>query len=160
MPTIARHCLRGQGSGWLMDTRMLAFILLLSHSEYTLLTCVAIAWQLGCGGAAVHTSGGQAESSTRVPWAQTEPGWQFRCVVARGVLILIRSKTDTATPCIDVLFPNRPFILTLPWWGFHVHEFQCNYISITLHVNNLKGKKEKENAITAAFLPEDAFCSF
>lgn len=50
-----------------MDTRMLAFILLLSQSEYTLLTRVAIAWQLGCGGAAVHTSGGQAESSTRVP---------------------------------------------------------------------------------------------
>lgn len=159
MPTIARHCLHGQGSGWLMDTRMLAFILLLSQFECTLLTCVAIAWQLGCGGAAVHTSGGQAESSTRVPRAQAEPGWQFRCVVARGVLVLFRSKTETATPCI-VLFPNRPFILTLPWWGFHVHEFQCNYISITLHVNNLKGKKEKENAIAAAFLPEDAFCSF
>lgn len=77
------------------------------------------------------------------PWAQAEPGWQFRCAWPlvswyssgwRHILLL---------HCINVLFPNRPFILTLPWWGFHVHEFQCNYISITLHVNNLKGKKKK-----------------
>lgn len=57
-----------------MDTRMLAFILLLSQPEYTLLTRVATAWQLGCAAAAVHTSGVQAESSARVPGAQAEPG--------------------------------------------------------------------------------------
>lgn len=57
-----------------MDTRMLAFILLLSQPECTLLTRVTTAWQLGCGAAAVHTSGVQAESSARVPQAQTEPG--------------------------------------------------------------------------------------
>lgn len=40
------------------------------------------------------------------------------------------------------MFLHRPFILTLPCWDFRLHEFPCNYISVTLHVNKLKEKKE------------------
>lgn len=43
--------------------------------------------------------------------------------------------------CSNILFPHRAFILTLPCWDFRLHEFPCNYISVTLHVNKLKGKK-------------------
>lgn len=78
-----------------MATRMLAFILLPSQSGYTLLTRVAAAWQLGCGGAAALTSGVQAESSARVPEHRLSQG--DSSALARGVLILCRSKTDTAT---------------------------------------------------------------
>lgn len=60
----------------------LAFLLLLSQPESTLLTRVATAWQLGCGGAAVHTSGVQGDSTDwgRVtvplccgPWCRDTP---------------------------------------------------------------------------------------
>lgn len=48
MPTIGRHCFCSRRSGWLMDRRMLSFILLFSQSEYILLTHLAIAWQPWC----------------------------------------------------------------------------------------------------------------
>lgn len=159
MPTIGRHCFCSGRSGWLMDGRMLALILLFSQSEYVLLTRLAIACQTRCCGASVYTSGLQADSAVRVLSAKTlseGDSW-----VALWLMVSPCSSDRRQIPLlrrINILFPNTPFILTSPWWDFHVHEFQCNYISITLHVNKLKGKKEKENAIATAFIPEDAFC--
>lgn len=68
---------------------------------------------------------------------------------------------------INILFPNRPFILASLRWDFHVHEFQCNYISITLHVNKLEGEKQRRKMPSLQFLDQETlsvsswpFCCF
>lgn len=143
-----------------MDRRMLSFILLFSQSEYILLTRLAIACQTCRGGASVYTSGLQAESSVRALSAKT--GSEGGSSVALWLMVSWYSSDQRQILLlhgINILFPNRPFILTSPWWDFHVHEFQCNYITVTPHVNKLKEKKGKENAVTTAFIPEDVSVS-
>lgn len=150
MPTIGRHCSCSGGAGWLMGRRLLSFIPLFSQPGYILLTGLAVARQTGRCGASVYTSGWQQIVVLGSSGQRLERGWRFGRLVADGVSIVVTSETHTATPLH--LFPDRPFILILPWWDFHVHEFQCNDISIALHVNKLKGKKKKIKKMPSAQL--------
>jgi len=99
-----------------MDRGMLPFVLLLSRSEYVLWACLAVAWQTRRCAAAVYTSGLQADSSVLTLPAKTRsegdsevalwlmaPGYSAD---RRQILLLC---------CINILLPNRPFILALPW---------------------------------------------
>lgn len=81
-----------------MATRMLAFLLLLSQPGYTLLTRVATAWQLGCGGAAVHTPQGAKQRALLTSLKHRLSQGDSSLLCGPGVVIFLRLKADPATP--------------------------------------------------------------
>lgn len=157
MPTIGRHCFCSGRSGWLMDRRMLSFILLFAQSECILLTHLAIAWQTWCCGASVYTSGLQADlfvSFQQRLWAR------------------VTVKLHCGLWCLDILQIEDRYCYSIAltfcfqtdhlFWLCPSEIFMCmNFSAITLALLFMSinsKKKKRENAVTTAFIPEDAFC--